>query len=76
MCGVYIMWFGPIALYIGESIDVGRRLDEHAESRMVALFTHWSAIQTEPDERKPLEGRLTDLLPWCEWLGFNRRAGG
>ena len=74
--GVYVQWCLVVPVYVGQSKDMGRRLDEHAESRMVSWFTHWSAVQAAPSELNSLERSLIRAYPWCRALGFNRTGGG
>lgn len=70
---VYVHWFGPFPLYVGQTVNMPARMRSEGHEIMALPFTHCTAIQCAPDELDTVERFLIRALPTSRV--FNRTRG-
>ena len=75
-CGIYVHLWGPLPLYIGQTIDADDRMRSHGKDIRTQFYTHCLFFAAPAGELNDLEKRLHRLMPWTQALGFNRTGGG
>lgn len=74
--GVYVHWFGPLPLYVGQTIDGGSRMIAHGKDIRCLFWTHCTFLDCHRDDFNVLERDLIRVYPWVRFLGFNQTDGG
>jgi len=74
--GVYVYSVFGVAWYVGQAVDLGRRIDQHGFDIRFAPCTHVLTIRTSEAELDDTERALIRAHPWVRLTRVNRTRGG
>jgi excinuclease UvrABC nuclease subunit len=60
-CGVYFLIYRNKVVYVGQSIDIKRRINDHVKKREIK-FTHWYCQQYDSDVARTEKERYFIVL--------------
>ena len=74
--GVYVYSVVGVAWYVGQAVDLGRRIDQHGFDIRFLPCTHVLTIRTSEAELDDTERALIRAHPWVRLTRVNRTRGG
>lgn len=73
---VYVQFFGPLPVYVGQSVNVANRFRGEGREIMALLFWFGAVVPCRAEHMNAAERALIRAFPWCRLFGFNLTDGG
>ena len=73
--GIYVYWAGLIPWYVGQSVNLGDRIDQHGFDTRFMPCTHVTAYACPASRLDDDERNLIQAYPWTRLLKINRTKG-